>query len=77
MAYRYKFYVSLDGSNWKEVPCNGEFSNIMHNPLPQTVLFGQKARARFIKLEATTPEASPAVVALEEIGVSLSDAKDN
>ena len=77
MAYRYKFYVSLDGNDWKEVPCNGEFSNIMHNPLPQTVLFGQKARARFIKLEATTPEASPAVVALEEIGVSLSDAKDN
>lgn len=77
MAYRYKFYVSLDGSNWKEVSCNGEFSNIMHNPLPQTVLFGQKARARFIKLEATTPDAAPAVVALEEIGVSLSDAKDN
>ena len=77
MAYRYKFYVSLDGSNWKEVPCNGEFSNIMHNPLPQTVLFGQKARARFMKLEATTPDAAPAVVALEEIGVSLSDAKDN
>ena len=77
MAYRYKFYVSLDGNDWKEVSCNGEFSNIMHNPLPQTVLFGQKARARFIKLEATTPEASPAVVALEEIGVSLSDAKDN
>lgn len=77
MAYRYKFYVSLDGSNWKEVSCNGEFSNIMHNPLPQTVLFGQKARARFMKLEATTPDAAPAVVALEEIGVSLSDAKDN
>lgn len=77
MAYRYKFYVSLDGSNWKEVPCNGEFSNIMHNPLPQTVLFGQKAMARFMKLEATTPDAAPAVVALEEIGVSLSDAKDN
>lgn len=77
MAYRYKFYVSLDGSNWKEVPCNGEFSNIMHNPLPQTVLFGQKARARFMKLEATTPDAAPAVVALEEIGVSLFDAKDN
>lgn len=77
MAYRYKFYVSLDGSNWKEVPCNGEFSNIMHNPLPQTVLFGQKARARFMKLEATTPDAAPAVVALEEIGVSLSGVKDN
>jgi alpha-L-fucosidase len=30
MAFRYKFYVSADGKNWKEVPANGEFSNIMH-----------------------------------------------
>ena len=54
MAFRYKFYVSADGKNWKEVPANGEFSNIMHNPLPQTVTFDQKEKARFIKLEATT-----------------------
>lgn len=77
MAYRYKFYVSTDGNSWKEVPCNGEFSNIMHNPLPQTVSFGQEVTARFIRLEATTPDATPAVVGLDEIGVSLSDAKDN
>ena len=77
MAYRYKFYVSTDGNSWKEVPCNGEFSNIMHNPLPQTVPFGQKVTARFIRLEATTPDATPAVVGLDEIGVSLSAAKDN
>lgn len=77
MAYRYKFYVSTDGNSWKEVPCNGEFSNIMHNPLPQTVPFGQEVTARFIRLEATTPDATPAVVGLDEIGVSLSAAKDN
>ena len=52
MAFRYKFFVSADGKNWKEVPTNGEFSNIMHNPLPQTVAFGQKVQARYIKLEA-------------------------
>ena len=34
MAFRYKFFVSEDGRMWKEVPTNGEFSNIMHNPLP-------------------------------------------
>ena len=55
MAFRYKFFVSLDGNNWKEVPSSGEFSNIMHNPLPQTVSFKEKVKARFIKLEATTP----------------------
>lgn len=71
MAYRYKFYVSMDGKVWTEVSANGEFSNIMHNPLPQTVKFAQPQKARFIKLDATTPDAAPAVVELEEVGVSL------
>lgn len=71
MAFKYKFYASVDGKNWKEVPANGEFSNIMHNPLPQTVSFGKKVSARFIKLEATTPADAPAKVELKEIGVSV------
>ena len=69
MAFRYKFFVSMDGKHWKEVPANGEFSNIMHNPLPQTVTFGQKVQARYIKLEATTPTATTAKVGMDEIGV--------
>lgn len=69
MAFRYKFFVSVDGKSWKEVPTSGEFSNIMHNPLPQTVTFSQKVQARFIKLEATTPDATVAKVILNEIGV--------
>nr|WP_325288875.1 alpha-L-fucosidase [uncultured Bacteroides sp.] len=71
MAYRYTFYVSLDGKEWTKVPASGEFSNIMHNPLPQTVKFAQSQKARFIKLDATTPDASAAVVEMEEMGVSL------
>ena len=69
MAFRYKFFVSMDGKHWKEVPANGEFSNIMHNPLPQTVTFGQKVQARYIKLEATTPTATTAKVGMDEIGL--------
>ena len=71
MAFRYKFFVSMDGKHWKEVPANGEFSNIMHNPLPQTVTFGQKVQARYIKLEATTPTATTAKVGMDEIGVTV------
>lgn len=71
MAYRYTFYVSMDGKTWNQVPANGEFSNIMHNPLPQTVNFARPQKARFIKLDATTPDAEAAVVEMEEIGVSL------
>ena len=69
MAFRYKFFVSMDGKHWKEVPANGEFSNIMHNPLPQTVTFGQKVQARYIKLEATTPTVTTAKVGMDEIGL--------
>ena len=71
MAFRYKFFVSMDGKDWKEVSANGEFSNIMHNPLPQTVAFGQKVQARYIKLEATTPTATTAKVEMNEIGVTV------
>ena len=77
MAYRYDFYTSIDGKSWKKVIAGGEFSNIMHNPLPQTVIFPQREVARFIKLEATTPDASTAVIETEEIGVSLGASQDD
>ena len=70
MAFKYKFFVSTDGNNWQEVPVNGEFSNIMHNPLPQTVPFKEKVKARFIRLVATTPTDTPAKVDMNEIGVT-------
>ncbi|WP_333616104.1 alpha-L-fucosidase [Bacteroides pyogenes] len=71
MAFRYKFYVSVDGSSWTEVPTSGEFSNIMHNPLPQTVAFGKNVKARFIRLQATSPDAMPAKIEMNEVGVTL------
>ena len=71
MAFRYKFYISTNGRDWKEVPTIGEFSNIMHNPVPQSVSFGNKVSARYIKLDATTPDATPARVDLKEIGIRL------
>ena len=71
MAFRYKFYISTNGRDWKEVPTTGEFSNIMHNPVPQTVSFGNKVSARYIKLDATTPDATPARADLKEIGIRL------
>ena len=73
MAFRYSFSVSADGRRWKKVIANGEFSNVMHNPLPQTVTFAEPVEARFIKLEATTPTSSEAVVEVDEIGVTLAE----
>lgn len=77
MAYRYKFSVSLNGTDWKEMISQGEFSNIMHNPLPQTVTLPAVVTARYVKLEATTPEASPAIVEMEEFGVNSVAEKDD
>ena len=71
MAFRYKFFVSNDGKSWKEVPTNGEFSNIMHNPLPQTITFGKEVKARFIRLEAVTLNGEPAQVDIGEMGVTV------
>ena len=39
--------------------------------MPQTVYFAQPQKARFIKIDATTPDAAAAIVEMEEIGVSL------
>ena len=66
-AFRYKFQISNDGKIWTEVPTNGEFSNIMNNPIPQTVLFGNKVSTRFIRLDAKALNGSPAQVSMEEL----------
>ena len=77
MAYRYRFSVSDDGVTWRTVIDDGEFSNIMHNPLPQTVAFARKVVGRFIRLDATSPNGSTARVRTEELGVTLAAAKDD
>lgn len=70
MAYKYQFQISMDGQQWTEVQTPGEFSNIMHNPVPQTVTFDKRVRARFIRLDAQTTAGQPAKVSPEEIGVT-------
>ncbi len=71
MPFRYIFRVSTDGRLWKEIPTPGEFSNIMHNPVPQTVNLNQPVTARFIQLEATTTNDTETEVKAEEIGVTI------
>ncbi len=52
-VYRYRLEFSTDGINWAVAPTPGEFSNIMHNPLPQSVYFNAPAAARFFRFTAT------------------------
>ncbi len=71
LAFRYDFYVSKDGKNWQKVISNGEFSNIVNNPLPQTVSLPATEKVRYIRLQASTVDGKPAQVGLEELGISL------
>lgn len=68
-AFRYKFQISNDGKIWTEVPTNGEFSNIINNPVPQTVQFKEKVSTLFIRLDATSLNGNPAQVSIEELSV--------
>lgn len=70
MAFKYTLYISKDGKQWKEIPTSGEFSNIVNNPIPQTVQFGKQETGRYLKLMATTPDGGKATVELNELGVT-------
>lgn len=71
LAFRYDFFVSKDGKKWKKVITKGEFSNIVNNPLPQTIQLPATEDASYIRLQATTVDGKTAQVMLEELGVSL------
>ena len=72
MAFRYTFSVSMDGVSWQTVLENQEFSNIMNNPIPQTVRLGQKVETRYSKLEAVSVEGMTSSVMMSEIGITVS-----
>ena len=67
--YKYNFCVSTDGQNWTKCNTNGEFSNIMHNPVPYFVRFGKNYQARYFKLEPISEINSAQKTTIGEIGI--------
>ena len=67
--YKYNFYVSTDGQNWTKCNTNGEFSNIMHNPVPYFVRFGKTYQARYFKLEPVSEINSAQKTTIGDIGI--------
>lgn len=67
--YKYAFYVSRDGREWTKCDAAGEFSNIMHNPVPYFVRFGKSYRARYFKLEPLAEINGKASTAIGEVGI--------
>ena len=69
--FKYRFYVSSDGQNWTECNATGEFSNIMHNPIPYYVRFGKTYNARYFKLEPVREIHSMRQTSVGEVGILL------
>ena len=69
--YKYNFYISTDGQNWTKCDTNGEFSNIMHNPVPYFVRFGKTYNARYFKLEPTSEINAAQKTTIGDIGILL------
>ena len=67
--YKYRFSVSNDGKKWTACECSGEFSNIMHNPVPVFVRFGKKYSARYFKLEPLAEIDSKSFITVGEVGI--------
>lgn len=67
--YKYAFYISRDGKNWTKCDVNGEFSNIMHNPVPYFVRFGKTYPARYFKLEPLAEINNKPCVSIAEVGI--------
>lgn len=67
--FRYDFAVSEDGHNWNTVISDGEFSNIMHNPVPFRVSFKKPCRARFFKLIPCQEISGNNITSTGEIGI--------
>ena len=69
--YKYNFYISTDGQNWTKCDTNGEFSNIMHNPVPYFVRFGKTYNARYFKLEPTSEINAAQKTTIGDVGILL------
>lgn len=69
--YKYNFYISIDGESWTKCDASGEFSNIMHNPIPYFVRFGKIYPARYFKLEPVSEINGDEKTAIGEIGILL------
>ena len=69
--YKYNVYVSTDGENWTKCDTNGEFSNIMHNPVPYFVRFGKTYGARYFKLEPTSEINAAQKTTIGDVGILL------
>lgn len=67
--YKYRFEVSLDGEKWQICETTGEFSNIMHNPVPYFVHFSKSYTGRYFRLLPLAEISGKQATSIAEIGI--------
>ncbi|MCU4174236.1 alpha-L-fucosidase [Carboxylicivirga sp. N1Y90] len=67
--FKYAFYVSNNGKDWKKVKTKGEFSNIKNNPVKQEIRFQRSYSARYFKFESKEGIYNEDWIAVGELGV--------
>ncbi|EJX06068.1 coagulation factor 5/8 type domain protein [gut metagenome] len=67
--YKYKFEVSHDGENWQLCETTGEFSNIMHNPVPYLVKFTRSYTGRYFRFTPLVEINAKQATSIAEVGV--------
>ena len=65
-AVRYTVSVSADGESWQQVS-EGEFGNIINNPVPQVVKLPSAVSARYVRLEGTSAADTATLVSSSEV----------
>lgn len=75
--YKYRFSVSNNGVDWSVCDSSGEFSNIMHNPVPVFVRFNRKYPARYFKLEPLAEIDNKNFITIGEVGILKTLPKDD
>jgi alpha-L-fucosidase len=67
--FRYDFLISSDGKEWTTVVSDGEFSNIMHNPVPFIVDFKKLYKARYFALKPLEEISGKSLTSIGELGI--------
>ncbi len=67
--FKYEVYLSDNGVDWNEPIVQGEFGNIVNNPIEQQILFGKTVQARYIKFVSIEPPPGSVEASIAEMDI--------
>ncbi len=67
--FKYEVYVSDNGTDWNEPLIEGQFDNIVNNPVEQQILFEKIVETRYVKLMSIEPPPGSVEASVGEVGI--------